>query len=259
MITNKNISGVFKVFQDKEAFFEQIDQKKSKQLILKQIFTICLFGIFYGLIMGSYHSLMQAIVSGLKIMVLFITSILICFPSLFVIQQVLGSKMNVRQMLQIILSGLVLSTTIILSFSPIIIFFMITGNNYHFLQLLHVAVFIFSGVFGMKTMIDALKYACEKKGIYPQTGVAVFKVWIIILAFVGIQLSWNLRPFLGDKNEPFQFFRKYEGNFYTAIIYSVGQLAKEAPPSNEKTNNKKQTVSKPEIADSSDISSYFEQ
>ena len=53
----------------------------------------------------------------------------------------------------------------------------------------------------------------------------MFRIWIIILAFVGIQLSWNLRPFLCEKNEEFKLFRKYEGNFYTAVIYSVQQLA----------------------------------
>jgi hypothetical protein len=41
---------------------------------------------------------------------------------------------------------------------------------------------------------------------------------------VGIQLAWNLRPFISDKNEDFKLFRKYEGNFYTAVIYSVNQL-----------------------------------
>jgi hypothetical protein len=69
-------------------------------------------------------------------------------------------------------------------------------------------------------MIDALKFACEKKDIYPRTGVSVFRIWMIILAFVGIQIAWNLRPFLCNKTEEFKLFRKYEGNFYTAIIYS---------------------------------------
>ena len=76
----------------------------------------------------------------------------------------------------------------------------------------------------MKTIIDALRFSCEKKNIYPQTGVIVFRFWVVILAFVGIQLAWNLRPFLGDRGEPFKLFRQYEGNFYTALIYSVKQL-----------------------------------
>jgi len=92
-----------------------------------------------------------------------------------------------------------------------------------------VAIFIFAGIFGMKLMVDALKYACDQKNIYPQVGVTVFRIWVIILAFVGIQLAWNLRPFLCEKNEAFKLFRKYEGNFYTAIIYSVDQLVSPQP------------------------------
>jgi hypothetical protein len=142
--------------------------------------------------------------------------------------------MNLKQMVVIVLGGFVLTSEIALSFSPIIILFQITGGNYHFLQLLHVAVFLFAGIFGMRLMIEALKFACEKKDIYPHIGVTVFKIWIVILAFASIQLAWNLRPFLANKNEEFKLFRKYEGNFYTAIIYSVQQLvSKEDHQQNE--------------------------
>lgn len=219
-----NFRQVFKVFQDKESFFKELDTRQSTQLIYKQIFVICLFGLLYGIVMGSYHSLSQALVSGVKMMVFFLATLLICFPSFYIIQQVLGSRMSFRQVTLIILSGFVLASTIALSFTPIVIFFVITGDNYHFLQLLHVAIFIFSGIFGMKLMIDALQYACEKKNVYPKIGVTIFKVWIVILAFVGIQLAWNLRPFLGNPSEEFKLFRKYEGNFYTAVVYSLQHM-----------------------------------
>jgi hypothetical protein len=218
------LSEVFKIFQNTESFFDERGKNQSKRLIFNQLIIICLFTFLYGVVMGSYHSFLQSLVAGLKVSFLFLSAILICFPSFFVIQQVLGSKMTLKQMIIIVLSGFVLTSAIALSFSPIIILFQITGGNYHFLQLLHVAIFIFSGIFGMRLMIEALKFACEKKDIYPHIGVTVFRIWIIILAFVGIQLAWNLRPFLCNKNEEFKLFRKYEGNFYTAIIYSVQQL-----------------------------------
>jgi hypothetical protein len=215
---------VFKIFQDTETYFDERTSEQSNKIILNQILIICTFTFLYGIVMGSYHSFLQSIMAGLKIIFLFLCTIIICFPSFYVIQQVLGSKMNLRQMIIIVLSGFVLTAEIALSFSPIIILFQITGGNYHFLQLLHVAVFLFSGIFGMRLMIEALKFACEKKEIYPHIGVTVFRIWIIILAFASIQLAWNLRPFLANKNEEFKLFRKYEGNFYTAIIYSVQQL-----------------------------------
>ena len=94
---------------------------------------------------------------------------------------------------------------------------MITGGNYEFIKLLHVAIFIVSGLFGMRTIVEALEYACEKKSIYPRVGVQVFKFWIIILAFVGAQLSWSLRPFVGDKNLPFTVFREQGGNSIRSV------------------------------------------
>ncbi len=215
---------VFRIFQNTESYFDERSKEESKNLILNQLLIICVLTFLYGVVMGSYHSFLQSVVAGLKVTFLFLCSISICFPSFFVIQQVLGSKMTLKQMVFIVLSGFVLTSAIAFSFTPIIILFQITGGNYHFLQLLHVAVFIFSGIFGMRLMIEALKYACEKRAIYPQIGVTVFRIWVIILAFVGIQLAWNLRPFLSDKSEEFKLFRKYEGNFYTAIVYSVQQL-----------------------------------
>lgn len=219
---------VFKIFQNTESYFEERNKDQSRRLILNQVLIICVFTFLYGVVMGSYHSFLQSIVAGFKVTFLFFSAILICFPSFYVIQQVLGSKMTLRQMVFIILSGFVLTSAIAISFAPIVILFQVTGGNYHFLQLLHVAIFIFSGIFGMRLMVDALKFACEKKDIYPHIGVNVFRIWMIILAFVGVQIAWNLRPFLCNKTEEFKLFRKYEGNFYTAIIYSVQQLAKPA-------------------------------
>src|SRR3989339_500639 len=82
------------------------------------------------------------------------------------------------------------------AFIPIVIFFMITGGNYYFLQLLHIAIMAFASIFGMKLIIEALKYNCENEDIYPKTGVTIFRIWIVIFLFVSIQLGWNLRPFI---------------------------------------------------------------
>ena len=242
---------VFKIFQNAESYFEERNKDQSRRLILNQLLIICVFTFLYGIVMGSYHSFLQAIVAGFKVTFLFFSAILICFPSFYVIQQVLGSRMTLKQMVFIILSGFVLSSAIAISFAPIVILFQVTGGNYHFLQLLHVAIFIFSGIFGMRVMVDALKFACEKKDIYPHIGVNVFRIWIIILAFVGIQISWNLRPFLSAKTEEFKLFRKYEGNFYTAIIYSVEQLVK---PDNPGKNTEVKTEVRNQDKTSSEVS-----
>jgi hypothetical protein len=215
----------FPTLQNREEYFEKITEDAGAPArILNQYFLLCFFSFLYGVVMGSYHSLSQAIASGVKVSFLFSLVLLICFPAFFIVQFILGSKLRLQQMVSIILAGFVLATSIMVSFAPIAVFFLLTGGNYYFQQLLHIAIFILSGFFGMKTIIDALKYSCEKKNVYPQTGVVVFRFWVVIMAFVGIQLAWNLRPFLGDRGQPFELFREYEGNFYTALVYSGSQL-----------------------------------
>ena len=218
-------SEYFPTLQNKDEFFQRITLAEgASRRILNQYLLLTVFSFLYGIVMGSYHSFLQAVVAGVKVSLLFSLVLLLCFPAFFIIQFILGSKLKLHQMISIVLSGFILTTSIMMSFTPIVIFFVLTGSNYYFLQLLHISIFLLSGFFGMKIIVDALMFSCEKKNIYPRTGVVVFRFWVIIMVFVGIQLAWNLRPFLGDRGEPFVISREYEGNFYTALIYSCRQL-----------------------------------
>ena len=215
----------FSSFHNKDAFYAKItDEKQVRSEILNHLLLLLLFSVIYGAIMGSYNGVFQAASSAVKMPLLFLAIILICFPAFFVIQTVLGSKLTLGQMISIILIGFVFMSCIMVSFSTIIAFFMITGDNYSFIKLLHVAVIVIAGFFGMRAIIEALKFSCEKKNIYPKTGVRVFQLWIFILAFVGAQLSWTLRPFIGDKKLEFELLRQKGGNFYVDVLKSVGSI-----------------------------------
>jgi hypothetical protein len=118
-----------------------------------------------------------------------------------------------------------LTATLLLAFAPIELFFQLSGDNYNFLQLLHVFVFVFSGFFGMRAVLEALKGSLAQKGVYPKLGLTVFRAWVVIFAFVGLQLSWNLRPFVGYKDMPFQIFRQdTQGNVYTTLLRALGNM-----------------------------------
>jgi hypothetical protein len=221
----KTNPSIFKVFQHSDEYFEILsDSNLSRKYVVKQVLFILLFSFIYGIVMGSYNGFLQSMVTGIKIPSLIFLSLLICFPALYVIQYMIGSSMTLYQMTNIILSGFIVFSTIALSFAPIVIFFMITSNNYAFLKLLHVAIFTFSGIFAVRTIINGLTFSCEKKNIYPKLGMNIFKIWVIILAFVSSQLAWNLRPFVGSRNLPFELFRARESNFYVAVFQSVANL-----------------------------------
>ncbi len=250
-----NLPSIFKAFQRSDDYFEILnDPENSRKYLITQLLYVVLFSFIYGVIMGSYNGGLQSLVTGIKMPCLIVLSLLICFPALYVVQSMIGSTMTIYQMANIILAGFFVFTTIALSFSPIIVFFMITSDSYSFLKLLHVAIFTFSGIFAVKTIINGLKFSCEKKNIYPKLGMSIFKIWVVILAFVSSQLAWNLRPFVGSRDMPFELLRIREGNFYIAVIQSAADLFRP----DDKSKQDKQNVSPITQPDSTSNKNYVE-
>jgi hypothetical protein len=216
----------FEIFQHRDAYMEKVSEDKYPGSIIKgQVIYIFFAALIYGIIMGSYNGVAQALSSGLKLILLVLLTLLICFPSFYIVQLLLGSKMKLRQLVIILLGSLLMLSTILVAFAPIVLFFQLSGSPYPFLQLLHFGVFVFAGIWSMRTVVETLKIACEKKNIYPKIGLTIFRLWIFILAFVGIQLSWNLRPFIGAKEMPFEIFREgTQTNIYATLIAAIGRL-----------------------------------
>ena len=50
----------------------------------------------------------------------------------------------------------------------------------------------------------------------------MLRAWIFIYVFVGIQMAWVLRPFVGDPLLPVQFFREDSwSNAYEVVIKMI--------------------------------------
>lgn len=216
----------FEIFQNRDRYFENVSEDNYPTSIIRgQLLLILIAALIYGMIMGSYNGVAQCFSSGIKLVGLIFITLTICFPSFYIVQLLLGSKMKLRQLAIILLGGFVMLTTILVAFAPISLFFQLSDSPYSFLQLLHFFVFVFAGIWSMRTITETLKIACEKKNIYPKIGITIFRIWIFILAFVGIQLAWNLRPFIGTKNLPFELFREStQTNIYATLIGAIGKL-----------------------------------
>jgi len=50
----------------------------------------------------------------------------------------------------------------------------------------------------------------------------------VVFAFVGTQMAWSLRPFVGSPGREFSLFRQQEGNFYVGVWGSIAQVMKKA-------------------------------
>ena len=214
------------ILTDRDRFFGEVAEgERLRHKLVHASWTLVGLSALYGAATGAYASPAQALSAAIKLPVLFLGTLAICFPGFFVIQVLVGSRLRLAQVLALVLGALSLSTILLAAVVPITLFFLCTGANYYFLTLLHVLIVLGAGLLGMVVLHDGLAFACEKRGIYPKKAMTIMKVWAVLFAFVGIQMAWNLEPFVGDRNRPFQLFRHHEGNFYTAIVYSLKKLA----------------------------------
>jgi hypothetical protein len=218
---------LMQILSDRDRFFaEVVEGVGLRSKLVNAVWTLVGLSALYGAAAGAYAGPAQAVSAALKLPFLFLGTLAICFPGFFVIQVLVGSRLRLAQVLALVLGALSLSAILLAAVVPITVFFLFTGANYYFLTLLHVLIVLGAGLLGMAALHDGLAFACEKRGVYPKKAMTIMKVWAVLFAFVGIQMAWNLQPFVGDRGQPFQLFRHNEGNFYTAVVYSLEKLSR---------------------------------
>ncbi len=223
------------ILRNQESFFEDIFEGRNLKYFLKWFF-MAIFGLMalYGFSMGSAgfrngltQGFMQTVSSGVKVPMLYLLSILVCYPVLYFIVVLMGSKLNFVQTFVLILLALVLNSILLAGCAPIVLFFTFTGSSYEFIKLIHVAIFVFSGSWAMQTLWRGLTAMCEKSDLYPRQAVQILQVWVLVFGFVGIQMAWSLRPFVGSPDRKFQIIRTtQDGNFYQMVWNSFVDLSK---------------------------------
>jgi len=214
------------ILRDRELFYAEVAEGKGlASKLVHALWTLVILCALYGAAAGAYAGPLQALSAAIKLPLLFLGTLAICFPGFFVIQVLVGSRLRLAQVLALVLGALSLSAILLAAVVPITVFFLLTGADYYFLTLLHVLLVLGAGLVGMGALHEGLAFACEKRGVYPKKAMTIMKVWAVLFAFVGIQMAWNLQPFVGDRGQPFKLFRHSEGNFYTAIVYSLQRIS----------------------------------
>src|SRR2546429_1793837 len=213
------------LLSDRERFFDEVVEPGGLGSKLRYaLLTIIALSGFFGLVAGAYSGPAQAVSAAVKLPFLFFATFAVCFPTFFVVQVLVGSRLRLLQVAVLVFGALALTCVLLAAFVPITAFFLVSGANYYFQHLLNILIAGVAGLFGMYALHEGLSVVCERRGVYPRKALTIMRAWVLLFGFVGIQLAWTLRPFLGDRNEPFQVFGRYQGNFYAAIIYAVNKL-----------------------------------
>ncbi len=142
----------------------------------------------------------------------------------------LGLNISFRQSLQAVLMSFTIMGAIFGSFSPVIFF--LTWNapimspkatgTYDFIMLMHVGVIAFAGMMANLRLRQLLERLSGSAAISRR----VLFAWLAGNLFLGSQLSWILRPFIGSPALPIQFLRAdaFSGNFYEILFRAIREL-----------------------------------
>lgn len=218
----------------RESFFETIFEGRSVGALIRwSLVAIVILSGFYGLTMGaaSFRSggfvagIAQSLSSAAKVPLLYLLSLLVCYPVLYFVIVLMGSRLSFSQTLALILLAVTMNAILLAGCAPIVLFFIFTGSGYVFIKLLHVAIFTFSGAWAMMALWQGLRAMCEKSDLYPRQAVRILQVWILVFGFVGTQMAWSLRPFIGNPGQPFELLRSDQGsNIYLSLWQSLSRI-----------------------------------
>jgi hypothetical protein len=217
---------VEKILRNRYEFFEEVREGVDLQAKMKAMLVSSVtFFALYGAVMGSTHSLWQTLSSAAKLPILFLATLLICVPSLYFFSLLFGSNQSLRQSVTVILTAITVTAVLLLSGAPITLFFLLTApSQYQFFKLLNVGIFAISGFMGVVFLYQGIKVVAGPKAEGAGMRKMVLIMWMFVYAFVGSQMAWTLRPFIGAPGSRFELFRQLGGNFYANIIRSIGEI-----------------------------------
>jgi len=213
------------ILRDRQAFFDEIRQgqelhAKMRAMLISSIAFLAL----YGAVLGSTSSLWQTLSSAVKLPLLFLATLIVCAPTLYFFNLIFGSNQSLSQNIAIMLTAITVTAVILLSCAPIVLFFLLTSSNYQFFKLLNVGVFSVAGIIGVLFLGQGMRLVSRSGTEGVAARLRVVRLWILVYAFVGSQVAWTLRPFIGAPSMQFELFRQLGGNFYTDIVASLGEL-----------------------------------
>jgi hypothetical protein len=123
-----------------------------------------LLGAVYGAFMGLYGvlrpenaSYLQLVATVFKVPLLFLLTLVVTVPSLYVFSAIAGSRLDFDRTLRLLLASIAINLAVLASLGPITGFFTLSTESYPFMQVLNVIFFGVAGVIGIAFLRKALE------------------------------------------------------------------------------------------------------
>lgn len=179
--------------------------------------------LIYGLCMGSYAGRPgQMMVSAVKVPLLLGVTTALTLPPLLVVGTLLGLASQMRRLLVAIAAAQATIGLTLAAIAPYTLLWYTTVAGYPIAILFNALMFAIATVAGHTALRRATRPLVEEA---PNVRWLV-RMWVVLYAFVGVQMGWVLRPFIGNPDAPVQFLRESAwSNAYVEVWRIMRQAA----------------------------------
>jgi len=182
-------------------------------------------------------------------LLLFFTSA-VTIPSLYVFGALRGLRFSAREFAAMLMVAHTILAAVLGSLAPVVAFFALTTISYSFMVVLTVIACTIAGFLGVRAFVRAMNepptdilagaaVSADAPGLAedtPSSGMfsrpahvdknawQLLGWWVALYIFVGIQMGWILRPFIGSPELPFILFRGKSGSMIESVLHHIHVL-----------------------------------
>lgn len=182
--------------------------------------VLIVFGATYGAVMGSYGDPpggrpLQMAYSATKVPLMLAASFAVGLPAFFALNTFFGLRDDFPRVVAALVATQAGLTVILASLAPITAFVYASGIDYR-------PAILFNGLMFATASVAAqaiLRRSYRGLILANPRHRHLLRTWLVLYVFVGVQMGWLLRPFIGDPGRPTQFFR--EGGWSNAYVVVI--------------------------------------
>ncbi|MFV2021258.1 hypothetical protein [Micromonospora sp. LOL_023] len=147
-----------RILRDRDGIWQQIVDERGLRPLVGQLVTSSTLSLaIYGAVLGASYGWQQIISSLIKLPLLFLATLAICLPTLYLFNLVFGARLSMIQAVALILVSITVTAALTLAFAPVSLFFLVTAQSYQFYKLLNVAILLLSAIVGLRFLVAGMQ------------------------------------------------------------------------------------------------------
>jgi len=174
---------------------------------------------------------MQGVYVGIKFPLVMLTTTLVAALICGMLAQLLGLRESFRNCVLMVLQSYAVLSVLVGALAPVGLFFLFNAPPveeargtvaYNAILLVHTLIIGVAGILANVRLARLLRHLAPSRG----TATAVLFAWLLVHFFVGSQIAWLARPYIGNPWLPVEFLRPdtFDSSFFEAVWDNLQHL-----------------------------------